>query len=58
MSDATGHIDLERAVCSISIGVRHRTNPEEDLAPLMRSIERLGLLQPVTITPDGVLICG
>jgi ParB family chromosome partitioning protein len=58
MSDATGHIELERAVDSISIGVRHRTNPEEDLAPLMRSIERLGLLQPVTITPDGVLICG
>ena len=58
MSDATGHIELERAVDSISIGVRHRTNPEEDLAPLMRSIVRLGLLQPVTITPDGVLICG
>jgi len=58
MSDATGHIELERAVDSISIGVRHRTNPEEDLAPLMRSIDRLGLLQPVTITPDGVLICG
>ena len=58
MSDTTGHIELERAVESISIGVRHRTNPEEDLAPLMRSIVRLGLLQPVTITPDGVLICG
>lgn len=58
MSEATGHVELERAVNSISIGVRHRTNPEEDLAPLMRSIERLGLLQPVTITPDGVLICG
>lgn len=58
MSAATGHIELERAVESISIGVRHRTNPEEDLAPLMRSIDRLGLLQPVTITPDGVLICG
>src|SRR3546814_7547078 len=24
----------------------------------MRSIERLGLLQPVTITPDGMLVCG
>ena len=58
MSDTTGHIELARTVESISVGVRHRTNPEEDLAPLMRSIERLGLLQPVTITPDGVLICG
>lgn len=58
MSEATGHIELERRVDSITIGVRHRTDPERDLAPLMRSIDRLGLLQPVTITPDGVLVCG
>ncbi|AXT85082.1 hypothetical protein C6I20_07715 [Aeromicrobium sp. A1-2] len=58
MSEATGHIELERRVNSITVGVRHRTDPERDLAPLMRSIDRLGLLQPVTITPDGVLICG
>ena len=24
----------------------------------MMSIQKLGLLQPVTITPDGVLVCG
>lgn len=56
MSDG-GHIELERQVNSIRIGVRHR---EElgDLQPLIDSIGRLGLLQPVTITPDGVLICG
>lgn len=58
MSEATGHIELERRVDSIRIGVRHRSDPERDLAPLMRSIDRLGLLQPVTITPDGVLVCG
>lgn len=58
MSEATGHIELERRVDSITIGVRHRSDPERDLAPLMRSIDRLGLLQPVTIAPDGVLICG
>lgn len=58
MSDAHGHIELERRVDSIKVGVRHRSDPERDLAPLMRSIERLGLLQPVTITPDGVLVCG
>jgi ParB family chromosome partitioning protein len=57
MSDATGHIELERSVDSIMVGVRHRTDLG-DLGPLMRSIERLGLLQPVTITTDGVLICG
>ena len=58
MSDAHGHIELERRVDSIKVGLRHRSDPERDLAPLMRSIERLGLLQPVTITPDGVLVCG
>lgn len=58
MSDAHGHIELERRVDSITVGVRHRSDPERDLAPLMRSIERLGLLQPVTITPEGVLVCG
>ena len=58
MSETNGHIELERAVDSISVGVRHRTDPNDDFGPLMRSIERLGLLQPVTITPDGVLICG
>lgn len=58
MSEATGHIELERRVDSITIGARHRSDPERDLAPLMRSIDRLGLLQPITITPDGVLVCG
>ena len=24
----------------------------------MESIERIGLLQPITITPEGVLVCG
>nr|WP_275693503.1 ParB N-terminal domain-containing protein [Nocardioides sp. TF02-7] len=27
-------------------------------SPLMESIERLGLLQPITITPEGLLVCG
>src|SRR3546814_4210264 len=58
MSEATGHIELERRVDSITIGARHRSDPERDLAPLMRSIDLLGLLQPITITPDGVLGCG
>ena len=56
MSDG-GHIELERQVDSIRVGVRHRTELG-DLRPLMDSIQRLGLLQPVTIDPDGVLICG
>src|SRR3954454_4734314 len=58
MSEHDGHIELERSVDSIVVGVRHRKNPSEDIEPLMASIKKLGLLQPVTITPDGVLVCG
>jgi ParB family chromosome partitioning protein len=57
MPDTRGHIELDRALDSITVGVRHRKDPG-DLAPLMESIERLGLLQPITITPEGVLVCG
>lgn len=56
MSDR-GHIELERRVDSIVVGERHRHDPG-DLTPLMKSMQRVGLLQPVTTTPDGVLICG
>jgi ParB family transcriptional regulator, chromosome partitioning protein len=58
VSEHEGHIELERSVDSIVVGVRHRKNPSEDIDPLMASIKKLGLLQPVTITPDGVLVCG
>ena len=53
----SGHIELERSVDSITVGARHRQDLG-DLAPLVASIERLGLLQPITITPDGTLLCG
>lgn len=52
-----GHIELERAVDSIVVGVRHRKDPG-DIDSLMQSIDEVGLMQPVTITPDGVLVCG
>ncbi|GAB3633513.1 hypothetical protein GCM10027421_28660 [Microbacterium shaanxiense] len=52
-----GHIELERAVDSIWAGRRHRED-YGDLDPLVESIARDGLLQPITITPDGMLICG
>ena len=58
MSEHDGHIELERGVDSIVVGHRHRQHPEDDIEPLMMSIRKLGLLQPVTITPDGVLVCG
>lgn len=52
-----GHIELERSVASIWAGRRHRED-YGDLDALIESIARDGLLQPITITPDGMLICG
>lgn len=57
VSERHGFIELERTVASITVGVRHRTD-HGNLAQLIASIERDGLLQPITITPDGVLVCG
>ncbi|WP_150461338.1 ParB N-terminal domain-containing protein [Nesterenkonia ebinurensis] len=57
MSAPAGYIELERTVESIHVGRRHRTELG-DLDELAASIERDGLLQPITITPDGVLVCG
>ncbi|WP_053208205.1 ParB N-terminal domain-containing protein [Jiangella muralis] len=54
---ASGHIELDRAVDSIRVGYRHR-HELGDLDELAASIRQLGLLQPITISPDGVLICG
>lgn len=47
----------EMVVESIQVGIRHRQDLG-DLQPLMDSISRLGLLQPITVTPAGVLVCG
>ncbi|WBL19660.1 ParB N-terminal domain-containing protein [Citricoccus sp. NR2] len=57
MSAPSGYIELERTVDSIRVGRRHRT-AFGDIDELAASIERDGLLQPITITPDGVLVCG
>lgn len=57
MPELGGHIELERSVDSIVVGARHRKQLGE-LVPLMTSIQERGLLQPITITPDGVLVCG
>ncbi|MBX3099504.1 MAG: ParB N-terminal domain-containing protein [Salinibacterium sp.] len=52
-----GHIELARAVDSIRVGPRFREDMG-DLDELVDSIGELGLLQPITITPDGLLLCG
>lgn len=57
MSGRYGSIELDRAVDSIIVGVRHRTDLG-DLDELAASIAQHGLLQPLTVTLDGVLVCG
>jgi ParB family chromosome partitioning protein len=57
MTSTPGHIELERSIDSIRIGSRHRTD-FGDIDALAASIEQQGLLQPITVTPDGVLVCG
>lgn len=52
-----GHVELERSVDSIRVGSRHRSDLG-DIDALAESIERQGLLQPITVTPEGVLVCG
>jgi ParB family chromosome partitioning protein len=52
-----GHVELARAVTSIRVGYRLR-NDLGNLDELVASIKALGLLQPITISPDGTLICG
>ena len=48
---------LEVALDAITVGVRHRKDVG-DLEPLMASIAKYGLLQPITLTPELVLVCG
>lgn len=57
MNAGGGGIELERTLDSIIVGARHRSDLG-DLDALAASIDRDGMLQPPTITPDGVLVCG
>lgn len=56
-SVSSGGVDLDRTVASIQVGARFRRDLG-DLDKLCDSISKLGLLQPITITPDGILVCG
>lgn len=47
----------ERTLDAITVGVRHRKDLG-DIGELAHSINEIGMLQPVTITPDGVLVSG
>lgn len=52
-----GSVQVERTVASIRVGNRHRADLGE-IEVLAESIKRDGLLQPITVTPDGFLVCG
>ena len=52
-----GHVELDWAVDAIRTGPRVRQELG-DLASLIESIATYGLLQPITISPDGLLLCG
>ncbi|WP_419703082.1 ParB N-terminal domain-containing protein [Promicromonospora sp. NFX87] len=54
---AEGLLRLDVAVDSITVGDRHR-HDLGDIDALAASIQRFGLLQPITVTPDMVLVCG
>ena len=51
------HVELDWAVDAITVGARHRKDLG-DLQPLADSIDQYGLLQPLTISEEGTLICG
>ena len=53
----SGGVELDRTVESIQVGYRVR-HDLGDLEELCASIQQVGLLQPITITPTGVLVCG
>lgn len=54
---SVGRLELDRPVEAITVGVRHRDDLG-NLGDLAASISEHGLLQPITISPDGTLICG
>lgn len=54
---STGRLELDRPVDAITVGVRYRDDLG-DIDALAASIDEHGLLQPITISPDGTLICG
>lgn len=55
MGERTDWLDV--AVSAITVGVRHRRDLG-DLDALASSINKLGMLQPITVTPELVLVVG
>lgn len=57
MPSGPGYIQLQRALDSIKVGRRHRADLG-DIDALATSMDENGVLQIITIDPDGNLVCG
>jgi len=57
IEDKPENVVVIRTVDSIQVGARHRKDLG-DIDALAASIDDEGILQPITVTPDGVLVCG
>lgn len=57
MTNGPGYIQLQRALDTVHVGRRHRTELG-DIDALAASIDDNGLFQIITIDPDGNLVCG
>ena len=57
MNPEEGHLELRWAVDAIRVGARARQDVG-DITGLVDSIRQHGLLQPLTLSPDGILLCG
>lgn len=57
MGDELDSFIVIRTVESIQVGNRHRKDLG-DINSLAESIKQNGLFQPITVTPEGVLVCG
>lgn len=53
----TAVLEMDRPIDTITVGYRRRRDLG-DIDDLAASMREHGLLQPITISPDGILICG
>lgn len=57
LDEKAGYLRLDIAIDAIVVGARHR-HDLGNIDELAASIDLLGMLQPITVTPNGVLVCG
>ena len=50
-------MNVLRPIAEVQIGERHR-HDMGDIDALAASMARIGLLHPIVVTPEGLLVCG